>query len=167
MPAKGLSKNKSSKKKTTKKPAQLKEAKDGSQGKDSEEKSDTGKKDAKKEPPKAENGKIEFYTPEELKAHKLEQKDNENFKERYAHGVVNLLDKVQVTGTGYAVETRTPESLTIAIKIDRRFDKDAKYPNQYQLIKDIVAGVPVLRKSESLYGIYCVRQNHKATGFGQ
>jgi hypothetical protein len=112
-------------------------AKAGSEDKDGEEKDDADKKDAKKEPPKAESGKVEFYTPEELKAHKLEQKDDENFKERYAHGVVNLLDKVQVTGTGYGVETRTPESLTIAFKIDRRFDKDAKYPNQYQLIKAI------------------------------
>ncbi len=121
----------------------------------------------KKNRRKTESGKVEFFTPEELKAHKLEQNDRREFIERYAHGVVNLVDKVQITGSGYGVETRTPESLTIAYKIDRRFDKDAKFPNQYQLIKNIVAGVPVLGGAEPYDGFICLRQDYEATGPGK
>jgi hypothetical protein len=95
---------------------------------------DDAKQNAKGKQQDPQSGKIDFFTPEELKARKLDEKDTNTLKERYVHGIVNLIDAVQVTGCAYAVETITPESLTIAFKIDHRFDKDPTFPNQYQLI---------------------------------
>jgi hypothetical protein len=93
---------------------------------------------------KPQNGKVEFYTDDELKSRKLTAINKDNLRERYAHGLLNLLDDVQVEGSGYGIETRSPESLIIAFKLDHRFDKDPKYPNQYQLIKNNAAGAPIL-----------------------
>jgi hypothetical protein len=125
-------------------------AKKNDAAKDADQEPDAKQPEKKKQ---AENGKVEFYTPAELKTRKLAEQDTNNLKERFAHGVLNLLDKVQVIGNGDAIETRTPESLIIAFKIDRRFDKDAKYPNQYQLIKAV--GPPLALGDAKLY-----------TGFG-
>ncbi len=111
------------------------EKKDGSENKSSGTDDDT-KPNTKKKEQEPQSGKIEFFTPEELQSRKLTQKDTNTLKERYVHGIVNLLDAVQVTGCAYAIETITPESLLIAFKIDHRFDKDPTFPNQYQLIKN-------------------------------
>jgi hypothetical protein len=105
------------------------------------EQSDAKKKEDKK---RAENGKIEFYTDQELKDRKLSAADKDDFKERYAHGKVDLLGNVEVSGSGYGIQTQTDESVLVAYKMDPRFNKDPKYPNQYRLIKINAAGVPVL-----------------------
>ncbi len=104
-------------------------------GSKSGESDDNAKQNAKGKQQDPQSGKVEFFTPEELKTRKLSEKDTDSLKERYVHGNVNLIDKVQVTGCAYAVETITAESLVIAFKIDHRFDKDPMFPNQYQLIK--------------------------------
>ncbi|HEY2827065.1 MAG TPA: hypothetical protein VGJ04_05640, partial [Pirellulales bacterium] len=110
-------------------------------------------KDKKEEKNKrAENGKIEFYTDEELKVRKLKPIDKDDLKERYAHGMVDLLGQVQVSGTGHAIQTTTDESILVAFKMDPRFDKDAKYPNQYKLITNNAAGVPVPGKPKTYDG---------------
>jgi hypothetical protein len=116
------------------------ENKDSSGSKDAEQQESDGKAEGKKNPPKTESSKIEFYTPKELEDRKLTEKDTKTLKERYAYGLVDLLGKVQISGSAYAIETITPESLVIAFKLDHRFDKDPKYPNQYRLV--IAPGPP-------------------------
>jgi hypothetical protein len=100
-----------------------------------DQKTDASKVANDKQGPK---GKIEFYTDEELNKKKMTTKNTDNSKEQFAHAQLtpdDLFGKVQVTGGGYGIETRNPESVLIAFKLDPRFDKDPTYPNQYQTAK--------------------------------
>jgi hypothetical protein len=111
--------------------------------KSAEKKEDSGDQPApagnqeKKAPQK---GTIEFYTPDELKTRKLSEVDKPNLKERYAHALLELLDKVQVGGSGYGIETIAPDSVIVAFKLDPRFDKDPQFPNQWRPIIIDAAG---------------------------
>jgi hypothetical protein len=65
--------------------------------------------------------------------------------EWFVHGTFKLLQAavlVQVQATERAVETTTKESATIAGQIDRRFDNDAKYPNEWRPAPAGVVGDP-------------------------
>jgi hypothetical protein len=121
----------------------------------SEDQSDAakGSKDAKDAKGKAADEKkgpqekLEFYTEEELKKRKLSVNDTNTKKERFAHAVLtpdDLFGKVQVTCSGYGIETRNPESVVVGFKLDPRFDKDPDYPNQYQTAKTDPNGKVVL-----------------------
>jgi hypothetical protein len=114
--------------------------------------------------------KIEFYSAAELERRKLTTKDSAQAKQRYAHAFIDssdLLGKVQVTGSGYGIETLNPESVVIAFKMDPRFDKDANYPNQYQTTKTDPNGKIVLGPETLYSGLRGVRQNYKTTGTGR
>ncbi|HZZ27274.1 MAG TPA: hypothetical protein VFE46_04640 [Pirellulales bacterium] len=96
------------------------------------------------QPKRATNGKVEFYTDAELKQRNLLVTNKNTLKDRYAHALVDLIGEVQVSGSGYGVETITDDSITMAFKLDPRLAKDAQFPNQYQTIKINAAGAPVL-----------------------
>jgi hypothetical protein len=79
---------------------------------------------------------VQFYIPAELAKRNLTINNKKDFRENYAHGLIKaetLFNKVQVGGTGYGIETLTPDSILVAFKLDPRFDKDSEFPNQYQL----------------------------------
>ncbi len=98
---------------------------------------------------------IDFFTNNELKERKLSVTDTQNSKERFAHALLtpdDLLGEVQVTGCGHGVETLTPESILIAFKMDPQFDKDPKYPNQYQKAKTDKNGNIVLESPKHYLG---------------
>lgn len=112
-----------------------------------ETKDDKDAKGKAAEEKKGPQEKLEFYTEEELKKRKLSVKDTDTKKERFAHAVLtpdDLFGKVQVTGGGYGIETRNPESVVVAFKLDPRFDKDPDFPNQYQTAKTDPNGKIVL-----------------------
>jgi hypothetical protein len=70
-----------------------------------------------------------------LEARHLQPRHDANLQERYLHVHFELLERYLVTGVGYAVESRAPESIIFAMHLDPRFVKDADYPNQWQEIK--------------------------------
>ncbi len=100
------------------------------------EKDDKKKKDDKK-------GEAEFFSDEELKERGLKIVDEENLKDRYAHILFPLFSMVEISGTGYGVQTHEKESVLVAFKLDPKFAKDAKYPNQWKSLSKDAAGNPV------------------------
>jgi hypothetical protein len=77
----------------------------------------------------------ESLPAEWLQARSLQPKQGSDLQERYLHVHFELLERYLVTGVGYAVQTRTPESVVFALQLDPRFVKDADFPNQWREIK--------------------------------
>jgi hypothetical protein len=50
--------------------------------------------------------------------------------ERWFAGSMNLFDRVQLTVTLAGEQTRTPESVVVAMRVDPRFDDDSQFPNR-------------------------------------
>lgn len=87
-------------------------------------------------------GSAEFYTDDELKAHELKVVDEKTMKDRYAHFFFPLFSMVEISGTGYGVETIEKESVLVAFKLDPKFAKDPKYPNEWRSLgKNAIGGI--------------------------
>ena len=57
--------------------------------------------------------------------------------ERWFAGSMNLFDRVQLQATLAGEQTRTPESVLVAMRIDPRFDDDRQFPNRWlPLVRD-------------------------------
>jgi hypothetical protein len=86
-------------------------------------------------------GTAEFYKPEELKERGLQIIDQKDHKDRYAHVLLPLFNMVEISGTGYGVQTSDKESVLVAFKLDPQFAKDPKYPNEWRPLNRGPAGV--------------------------
>jgi hypothetical protein len=75
--------------------------------------------------------------------------------EWFVHGTFKLLPagvRLQVQATERVVETVTKDSATMAAQIDRRFDNDAQYPNEWRPAPNgVVGGPPILYFSSGAY----------------
>ncbi len=63
---------------------------------------------------------------------------------KYSYFGTTVIDRVYVTGVSHAVEVRGEDSVLVAVKIDPRFNGDAKFPNQWSSI---------VRKSSGAYDV--------------
>ncbi|HEX4000332.1 MAG TPA: hypothetical protein VHX65_17405 [Pirellulales bacterium] len=80
-------------------------------------------------------GHLDTLTPDDLKRRNIVPRTIPAGNEWFVHGVFKLLQTqvlVQVQGTSRAVETTTKESTTLGCQIDRRFDGDSKFPNDWR-----------------------------------
>jgi hypothetical protein len=94
----------------------------------------------KKEGQDPKRGKAEFYTEDELQQRGLKIVDTGEMKDRYAHIQMPLFSMVQISGTGYGVQTTDKESVLVAFKLDPKLAKDAKYPNEWRPFVNNAAG---------------------------
>jgi len=62
------------------------------------------------------------------------QSGDEKLEEGYSIVDFPLLEKVQITGVGYGVTTKTDESVTAAAILDQRFLNDPEFPNRWRPI---------------------------------
>jgi hypothetical protein len=60
--------------------------------------------------------------------------------ERWFAGSMNLFDRVQLSVTLAGEQTRTPESVLVAMRIDPRFDDDRQFPNRWLPLERDEAG---------------------------
>jgi hypothetical protein len=73
-------------------------------------------------------------------------------KEAYAHSTFSLFSKVEIASTGHAVWSKTDNSFIVAGKVDRRFDKDAQFPNQWRSIGKNDDGKTVYGTAQPFHG---------------
>ena len=101
------------------------------------------------------SSRIDVLSDDDLKQRQIVPRTIQDGKEWFVHGTFNLLQtdvRVQVQASERVVQTTTKESATIAGQIDRRFDSDAKYPNEWQPAPGgVVGGSPVLYFSSGAY----------------
>lgn len=99
--------------------------------------------------------RIDVLTPAELKQRQVVPRKIAGGDEWFVHGTFKLLPadvRVQVQATERVVETTTKESTTIAGQIDRRFDSDAKFPNEWRPAPGgVVGGQAILYYSSGSY----------------
>lgn len=55
--------------------------------------------------------------------------------EGFAHVNLNLMDRVELSGTNRTVWTRTGESITVAAKLDPRMTNDPAFPNRWRTLR--------------------------------
>jgi hypothetical protein len=73
-----------------------------------------------------------------LAKRKIEARAKEGQEERYFHATLSLFDKVEISGTRYALLTRKPDSFLAAATIDPRFNDDEEYPNYWRsMVRDL------------------------------
>ncbi len=72
---------------------------------------------------------------------------------------VSMFDRVQLSATRHILITRQPDSLTLAARIDPRFNADPEYPNQWRSMKrdlsdpeKVTLGSPQVYISAGFYG---------------
>jgi len=101
------------------------------------------------------SSRIDVLGDDDLKQRQIVPRTTPDGKEWFVHGTFNLLQtdvRVQVQATERVVQTTTKESTTLAGQIDRRFDSDAKYPNEWRPAPGgVVGGPPVLYFSSGAY----------------
>lgn len=101
------------------------------------------------------NSRIDVLSDDDLKQRQIVPRTIPDGKEWLVHGTFKLLQtnvRVQVQGTTRVVETTTKESAILAGQIDRRFDSDAKYPNEWRPAPSgVVGGPPTLYFSSGAY----------------
>lgn len=86
-------------------------------------------------------GRIDTLTSADLQQRRITPRSIPAGQEWFVHGKFQLLQTqilVQVQGTVRAVQTKTADSTTLACQIDRRFDSDSTYPNDW---RSVVGGV--------------------------
>lgn len=94
-------------------------------------------------------GKMDTLKPAELQQRRVTPRNIPGGQEWFVHGKFQLLETqilVQVQGTVRAVQTTSADSTTLACQIDRRFDSDSTYPNDW---RSVVGGV--VQNNPSLY----------------
>lgn len=93
-------------------------------------------------------GRIDTLTADDLRERQIVPRQISGGNEWFVHGGFKLLETqvyVQVEGTALADETTTDESATLACQIDRRFDKDSKFPNEWRpVVNGVVQNSPQL-----------------------
>jgi hypothetical protein len=83
---------------------------------------------------KGAGGKGGPFTKDELDKRGITLKAGDEKREGYGHFQFDFLEKVQLSGTGHAMWSRTKESVVAAAEIDPRFLNDKQYPNQWRSI---------------------------------
>ena len=79
---------------------------------------------------------------QELAHRDLTAADRDGYEERFVYSTFSLFDQVQLSTTRRAVLVRGKDSILVAGKIDRRFDNDPDYPNQWRpLVRDAQANI--------------------------
>lgn len=89
--------------------------------------------------------RFDTLTPADLKERQIVPRTIADGNEWFVHGTFKLLQtdvRLQVQATERVVETTTKESATLAGQIDRRFDRDAKFPNDWRPAPRGVIGEP-------------------------
>jgi len=89
--------------------------------------------------------RIDTLTLEDLKERQIVPRIIADGNEWFVHGTFKLLQtdvRVQVQATERVVETTTKESATLAGQIDRRFDRDVMFPNEWRPAPRGVVGEP-------------------------
>ena len=86
-------------------------------------------------------GHIDTLTTVKLRQRQVAPRNIPDGQEWFVHGSFQLLETqilVQVQGTVDAVETTCADSITLACQIDRRFDSDSTYPNDWRSVVNSV-----------------------------
>lgn len=86
-------------------------------------------------------------TEMELKERSISIPPSLDDREAYGSFAANILDRVELSGVGRTVWSRTPDSLVVAGLVDHRFAKDAKFPNIWRPLErhddgDLKPGTP-------------------------
>ena len=81
-------------------------------------------------------------TDQEMANRDLKAADRDGYEERFLYSTFSMFDRVELSMTRRAVLVRAKDSILAAGKIDRRFDKDPDYPNQWRpLVRDAQANI--------------------------
>jgi hypothetical protein len=112
--------------------------------------------------------KLGFLTAKEIAARGLTRVANGNREERYFYTTFMLFDLVEVSATRYTLVTKTPSSVVLAARVDRRFAADAAYPNQWRLVDrdataKLIYGKPISYSGAGFY-VKCTRLTEPADG---
>ncbi|MCC7085962.1 MAG: hypothetical protein IT427_13245 [Pirellulales bacterium] len=111
------------------------------------------KQQVNKEDQDPKRGKAEFYSEDELTQRGLKVVNDKDRKARYAHFVMpDLFGMVEVSGSGYGMQTTEKESVLVAFKLDPKFANDPKYPNQWRSLSRNDAGGVVRGSAEPYEG---------------
>jgi len=97
---------------------------------------DSGASD--RESHEATSGHVTLLDAEDLKSRGITDPDGE----RHIAADVTLFNRVHITGTMQAMQTRTQDSVLVAALLDPRFDHDRKYPNACRAITHDETGQP-------------------------
>ena len=96
----------------------------------------------------AENGKSRVVlksgalTEKELRKRKLTAATAADSEQRFLYTTFWLLERAQVSATRFSTLTRGKNFVLAAGEIDRRFDKDSDYPNEWRpLLRDVQANI--------------------------
>ncbi|MBU4398332.1 MAG: hypothetical protein KKE86_03240 [Planctomycetes bacterium] len=97
---------------------------------------------AKDEGPNRVVSKSGTLTDEEMTERKLSATNKDGYEERFVYTTFSLFERVELSATRLAGLTRGKDSWLAAARIDRRFDKDPEYPNQWRaLLRDVRAEI--------------------------
>ncbi len=97
---------------------------------------------AKDEGPNRVVSKSGALTDEEMTERKLSATNKDDYEERFVYTTFSLFERVELSATRLAGLTRGEDSWLAAARIDRRFDKDPEYPNQWRaLLRDVRAEI--------------------------
>jgi hypothetical protein len=106
---------------------------------------------------RSEQGESKELTDDELRERDLKADSTDDRRESYSRTEAPLLDKVQISGIGHSVSTRTPKSILAASLLDPQFVDDPKYPNRWRPIVREASGKTKLGESHPYagFGGYC------------
>jgi hypothetical protein len=91
---------------------------------------------------------VHLLTPEELAQRGITLSLKPPLRERFVNTVSTLLNRVELSTTGYTVASQTAESIVVASKLDSRFDGDKTYANRYRLLDDNGNPIPPWQRYE-------------------
>jgi hypothetical protein len=93
-----------------------------------------------------------FLSKEEMAKRGLGGATPSGMEQRFFYTTFTLFDEVEVSATRDAILTKSPGSLLLAARLDRRFLNDADYPNQWRSVDRGAAGVPRLGPKQPYRG---------------
>ncbi|MGW8256765.1 MAG: hypothetical protein ACWGMZ_04700, partial [Thermoguttaceae bacterium] len=93
-----------------------------------------------------------FLTEEECQKRNLKPDLPEGQDAKFVYATFSLFDQVEISATRYSVLTRGKDWLLAAARLDKRFDHDTDYPNQWRpILRDVNANI-TLGKSRPYSG---------------
>jgi len=104
---------------------------------------------------------------DDLKKRNLEVVASDRCKEGYDFATFSVFDRVQLSGTGHAMQTQTEESVVVASLLSPKFADDAEFANRWAPIDRNDAGVETVGKPQPYagYGSYVkVTKLHEPAG---
>lgn len=106
---------------------------------------------------RSEQGESKELNVDELRQRDLKADSTDDRRESYSRTEAPLLDKVQISGIGHSVSTRTPKSILAASLLDPQFVDDPKYPNRWRPIVRETSGKTKLGDAHPYagFGGYC------------